>query len=1036
MPTNRNSEPASNESKGAEQNILRVGQLVRLKSNRETTGVVMEIIPGEPESRIKVFTGSQPQIFYSSQLEAAEESDLGKSLSAGEFHAYLSALQIRFPGLSTLYSLHAARVDFIPYQFRPVLRFIKSDRPRLLIADAVGVGKTIEAGLILKELQARGDVKSILIVCPRPLVTEQKWENEMKRFDEKFTALDGSTLRYCINEMDLDGEWPDQYKKAIIPFSLFDETLLYGPGPEKKHKTAKGLLNLDPSPRFDLVIVDEAHHIRNPETFAHKGVRHFCDNAEAAVFLTATPIQLGSHDLFVLLNVLRPELIIDREGFDHMAEPNPFINRAVSQARAQGMEWAPLALAALDDAAETGWGRSIIKNNPEYKRIRSILSSPTITPEERVDVITGLEGLHTFAGVINRTRRRDIGDFTIRKPETLTADFTPQQRKLYDDLLDTQRNILSRLHGDINVKFMMTTIMRQAASSLFGLVPFLEEILTRRLDDLALVEADHSAPLGKLDFDASLDRQIASILEQARSLDSNDKKLEALKTTIAEKQDLENNKIMLFSSFRHTLNYLHTKLSESGIRVGLVHGDVPDEERVDLRARFMLDRNQERSLDVLLFSEVGCEGLDYQFCDCLINYDLPWNPMRIEQRIGRIDRKGQKSESVTIINMVTPGTIDADIYERCLLRIGVFNTALGAGEEILGEITSEIKSIAENVKLTEAERNSKFQQLADNKIRLVQEQEKLESQQQELFGIMLPAKQLDKEIDEASSHWLSPESLRKLISVYLQRIFGKEQEFILGDKPLKTLRLSQEARNELLKEFQKLPRQRIPGNKQWESWLKGGEPHLLVTFDAKCASENQNAAFLTPLHPLVKQAANSFDNRKPVQVSLTVKSTLVPQGTYEFGIFQWHFHGIREDLVMRPVSSSEELTKNLSKLLEIADSSSSEGSAINDIESSKQSLESQHYQLWLTARKSHVEKTKQLGEFKKESLATSHRARTELLKEQLKEATNEKIRIMRRAQISAAEADFSRRTEELNEAVLSADLTSEAVAFGYIEVKA
>ena len=98
----------------------------------------------------------------------------------------------------------------------------------------------------------------------------------------------------------------------------------------------------------------------------------------------------------------------------------------------------------------------------------------------------------------------------------------------------------------------------------------------------------------------------------------------------------------------------------------------------------------------MLFSEIGCEGLDYQFCDCIVNYDLPWNPMRVEQRIGRIDRKGQKSESVAIINLITPGTVDADIYERCLVRIGVFNNALGGSEEILGEITREIRNIAEN----------------------------------------------------------------------------------------------------------------------------------------------------------------------------------------------------------------------------------------------------------------------------------------------------------------------------------------------------
>src|SRR3989338_6101348 len=105
------------------------------------------------------------------------------------------------------------------------------------------------------------DVRSILIICPRPLVTERKWQVEMKRFEERFTHFDGATLRYCINEMDFEGVWPEQYQRVIIPYSLFDEALLYGSGQDVKRK--RGLLDLDPPPRFDLVIVDEAHHIRN-----------------------------------------------------------------------------------------------------------------------------------------------------------------------------------------------------------------------------------------------------------------------------------------------------------------------------------------------------------------------------------------------------------------------------------------------------------------------------------------------------------------------------------------------------------------------------------------------------------------------------------------------------------------------------------------------------------------------------------------------------------------------------------------------------
>ena len=240
------------------------GSIVRLKANPATTGAIVAYLPSSPEDRYQVFHDGAVATYYASQLESvAQESD-AETISPEELHAFLTALQLRHPGTQHLYSLYASRIQFVPYQFRPVLKLIQSDRPRLLIADEVGVGKTIEAGLILKELQARRDLQSVLVICPKPLVAERKWLEEMKRFDERFEHLDGAALRYCIEETHLDGVWPQKYARAIVPFSLFDETLLMGQQANKK--SHKGLLDLDPPPAFDLVIVDEAHHIRNTDT--------------------------------------------------------------------------------------------------------------------------------------------------------------------------------------------------------------------------------------------------------------------------------------------------------------------------------------------------------------------------------------------------------------------------------------------------------------------------------------------------------------------------------------------------------------------------------------------------------------------------------------------------------------------------------------------------------------------------------------------------------------------------------------------------
>ncbi len=1018
--------------------LFELGQIVFLKSNPSIVGAVTSILPDNFENRYKIFVNGEVQTYFESQLQIENnKGDEVEYLKCEQFHSYLTSLQIRHPGLSTLYSLNAARVDFIPYQFRPVLRFIKSDRPRLLIADSVGVGKTIEAGLILRELQARRDIRSVLIICPRPLVTEEKWKREMKRFDESFDHLDGNTLSYCINEMDTDGVWPERYRKSIVPYSLFDENLLNGHIGDKKRRRIKGLLELNPPPRFDLVIVDEAHHIRNQKTFSHKAVRFFCDNAEAVVFLTATPIQLENDDLFVLLNILRPDLIIDKASFNHMAEPNVYINRAAFLSRAQGQDWTMKASEVLDQAAATSWGQAILKGSPDFIQIQTKLKEGNIEDKERVQVIKDIEAMHTFAGIINRTRRRDIGDFTIRKPETVNVEFTPEQKRFHDELIRIQTEILSRLYGDINVKFIMTTIRRQAASCIYGLIPLLNEILSRHLDELSWDEADNSEPVPQGDIVNSLQSQIQTILNNANSLNSNDPKLETLFNFIYDKLSLLNNRIMLFSSFRHTLNYLYEHLSAKGFRVGMAHGGTPDEERVEIRNRFEKSKEETDSIDILLLSEIGSEGLDYQFCDCIVNYDLPWNPMRIEQRIGRIDRKGQKSEIVKIVNFITPGTVDADIYERCLKRIGVFNNALGFSEEILGEITKEIRSIAENYSLNEEDRKTKFQQLSDNKIRLLQEQEELEQRQMELFGVNLPEDQMKKEIENASSFWLSPDSIKRIVTMYLNNTFDKDHDFILGEKPLKTLRLSQDMRNRLLYDFQEykqINKQNNSSYKKWEDWLKNSEPNLSVTFESECAAEHPEAAFIMPLHPLVRQASMSFiKKRKKAIIKLKVRTDEVSEGIYKFVIYQWSFSGIREDQVLKPIASSDDVTIRLEKLLERAADENTD-----DIENNNSlawdELNVQHYKLWSETLTKHQQHTQELAKYRRESLLKSHAARIALLEEQLKQSNDEKIQKMRKSQMAAAEADYSRHINDLDIAIKNADIKAEPVAYGILKI--
>lgn len=1009
-----------------------VGQVVCLRSNPATTGAVINVHPGHPEPRYSVFQNGSITTYYESQIRAADIVNGLDVISIAEFDAHLSALQIRHPSTSIVYSLNAARIECVPYQFRPVLKLIRADRPRLLIADGVGVGKTIEAGLILKELQARTDIQRVLVICPKPLITERKWESEMKRFDERFIPLDGEKLRYCVNETNLDGVWPDQYAKAILPYSLLDEDLLFGSRDGAKRRR-KGLLDLSPFPRFDLIIVDEAQHVRNPETYAHRCVRQFCEHADAAVFLTATPLEMSNKDLYVLLNLLRPDLVRDFHTFEVMTAPNPSINAAVALARSAREGWQVEARALLERAAETPWGVLTIQNDPVFSSAVETLQKPEVTQANRVGCIRQIEQLHTLSGIINRTRRRDIGDFTLRKPETRIVDFTAAQRKLHDDLLATQALILMILHPTANVKFLMTMIRRQAASCLYGLAPLLREILTRRLNELSGIEADAPELDTSTTIDSIIESKITDVLRQAEALDSYDPKFEALKRVVMEKLALSNRRIMVFSSFRHTLAYLLEGLERESVRVGVVHGDVPDENRTEMRRRFELDGGHTEAIDVLLFSEVGSEGLDYQFCDCIVNYDLPWNPMRIEQRIGRIDRRGQTSEKVRIVNIITPGTVDADIYERCLLRIGIFDREIGASDEILGQITQELRSIAEDFTLTEAERREKLQQLADNQIGLIREQQELEERQPELFALRIPRSQAEEELQDASSRWLAPALLENLVCQYLAGLSGGEHPILMGEKAVKTLRLNAETRNLLLSDFGKLPRSTAVTYRDWENWLKGSNPHLRVTFGHEAGSQNPDTSLLSPVHPLVRQAALCFAQRERAVTACRVRSDTVPTGDYPFAIYQWRFLGLQDDLQLQPVTLDERLQARFAQIL-----SQAEPLDIGPLQvptaSVLDELESVHYALWSGARDRHRNETARRAAFRLASIESSHAARLRLLREQFAKATDDRIRRMHQAQIEGATEDRQRRVEQVGRAKDAIDVQAQLVAFGIIRV--
>ena len=1007
--------------------MFKIGDEVRIISDG-SVGIIKNIRQFDSFCVYDVLVNSKTQSFFESQIEMSV-SLTEEHLTSEGLKAKITETLLKNVDNKTLYSINSAKIDYIPYQFRPVLRIIKSDLPRILIADGVGVGKTIESGLIINELQARSDIKSILIICPKPLITENKWAQEMERFCCKFTNLDGKLLKQCIAECNKDGVWPEQYSKCIIPYSLFDEDLVFG----TKSKNGKkiGLLDLIPFPKFDLVIVDEAHHIRNSQTNRYLGVKMFLDNCDSAILLSATPLQMGDKDLFTLLNLLRPDLVFDYDTFKNMAEPNKYISLASTTIRKNIRDWQTIAIKELEEAKNTTFGQAVYSIDPNYKEAMEILHKQNITAEERVLLIDYVERLHTFSSIINRTRRRDIGSFTIRKVQSVLTEFTNEEIVLYEKFITFVAEILVALHGNKCIKFMMTTLLRQASSSLHALAPFMKDILNKKItqlnnsDNEDFSEEDIETFFDDLFKVSANNSNYDEIISMSEKLSTNDNKIFALLDIISQKEVMENNKVMVFSAFRHTLNYIHNVLKKKGIRSAIIHGGVPDEERVNLRNRFKQGKEEKDSIDVLLFSDVGCEGLDYQFCDCLVNYDIPWNPQKIEQRIGRIDRKGQISESVLIYNMVVKNTIDEDIYNRCLSRIDVFNSQIGDSEEIIGMLSREISDIATKYILNPQEAQEKLNQLSDNTIRLVLEQQKLEDNQYDFFGLDVATKKMDKDVEDAKNAFLSEKGLLNLINHYFNRLQINKAIIKQGDKFI--LKLSKSDKEKLYIDFLKIEKVRNRVYNIWEAFLKTNDFNVYIDFNGEHCSDDSNGIFINIVHPLVKQAILNIETNNNITY-LKTKSDKLKPGIYPFEIYLWSYSGLKNTNRLKVITHDniqDSLFLNL--LFECEDC---ENLMIFD-----SSLEINHYQQWNKEKERYVDEVFANIEYKKQTLSNSYDKRISFIEENLSKASDERIIRMKTSELNNCMLAKNNKIKKLDEIKKCVDILSTRIIQGVLKVE-
>ena len=594
----------------------------------------------------------------------------------------------------TVFSFRATRTVFRAYQFRPVIKMLRTGRRRLLLADEVGLGKTIEAGLVWTEFDARREADTVLVVCPSGLV--EKWRVEMsERFGFETERLDTAGLDELLERAASD-RMPARFRAVC---SL--ERLRVWDGLKRMN---------DLAPRFDLIVVDEAHAFRNLGTRSYALGSLLSEWAEILLFLSATPLNLGNDDLFNLLRLLNPSDFDDRYALGTQLEPNAALNgisaslldRSVSN-RERG--------ARLRGIRRLRYG-GVVVARPEYRQLEELLEHEHLNHAQIAEAKGLLGELNTLSTVVTRTRKAEIDeDKTVREPMIVDVRLTDEERQLYDAVYEWQ---LKRAAArEIHVYFIGQMILRLAGSCLQATrshvlargaggsfeVPTDEDGL---VDDSVLFGEDVTSPPDHdlVDPDAWVDPP-PEVLDAARRLGSVDTKFDQFLTAVNEIVG-QGRRVLVFTFSRHTIAYLYERLSDHH-RTGQLHGGVPQRQRRETMARF-----RDGDFEVMLATRVASEGLDFEFCGAVVNYDLPWNPMEVEQRIGRIDRFGQQNDKIYVLNFHTPGTIETDIISRVHSRIGVFAASIGELEPILRSELPRIQQAMLDFRLSPAERDRRL----------------------------------------------------------------------------------------------------------------------------------------------------------------------------------------------------------------------------------------------------------------------------------------------------------------------------------------
>lgn len=897
---------------------LQVNTRVRLIDNPVRTGRIGTDHMGTGRRRyLQVYFDDGTEDHYpASSLEEIRQSSSNSPYAWFAENRFAQARQLRtaithhrLSGklANLIYSLNTTNTDFYPHQFKPVLQLLESPSSGILIADEVGLGKTIEAGLIWTELKARIDARRLLVVCPAVLRT--KWREELlNRFGIRAELVDAGELLERLQQV---------ANKPREEFALI--TSMQGLRPPKDYedlsnkraaaKLARFLEQSDQTSEhlLHLLVIDEAHYLRNSVTSTNKLGTLLRPHAEYLALLSATPLQTSDADLFNLLKLL------DESAFPHensyhtsMSVTRPILQLrdAVLAGRVNRKEFLEILNTALNNPflEDSSQLQAMRANPPSDKELQ--------LPAKRAEIADRLDRVHPLSKVVTRTLKREVQENrVIRVPQDFRANLSEIEKEFYEQVTQHVRHFCET--HDMLTGFILTIPQRQMASSMPAACRAWQEKLSKgqisgfeeALYELSSEETEETetSELGTLVEQLML---IANSVGSYEQLRANDTKYQKLHENIR-RYTSENpgEKIILFSFFRQTLAYLKERLTEDGFScIVLQGGDDKDETLAAFK--------EKTGPQILLSSEVGSEGVDLQFSSLLINYDLPWNPMRIEQRIGRIDRLGQEADRILIWNLMYADTIDERIYDRLLMRLDIFRQALGNMENIMGRVITKLTRELFSHQLTPEEELQRIEQnlqaLEENKLRqqqLEEEAPNLVAHGDFITGKVQAARELGR--------YIASEDLQ----VYVR-------DFIAEKYPATRLIPLDNAVNL----YQIEPD--ISFTMDFGNFISAkdlqGQSRLLNNSSLPLLFENRHQApssqheRVTQEHPLVRFASHHSSQpdyvrqRAPVTAVEIASNSLFSKlacGTYVFAVVRWSFAGAQTS--ERLVYAAKELTTDL-----------------------------------------------------------------------------------------------------------------------------